>query len=340
MTYNSLGSAGALLLAITILPIQAPAQQSDYLPLTKNELGKTFKLKSLGDFDREPPVRKASIGPSGAGLLTVEGNLVVEGLDKKGVRWVVDTGIRMPGLGGRMYIGDLDKDGSNDLAIVTYTGACGLAPSRQFKSVMFDSLGRPVIFEADGYFDDRDDGVGDLVDMDGDGKAELIYMNFDGGYWITNLYKADNARWERVTGPFRRRSFPLYTRFTRRPNHKAVQPARGRHPFAPNLSNRTPVLTGRLLSFRQSGTDEAKAIEFTVGAATGKKTKCEPDPWYESFAMLVDDEKGREIVSLGAPAEKLRSLMSRIVEKRYRVAVFGRRRANECSPELLWASRQ
>ena len=58
--------------------------------------------------------------------------------------------------------------------------------------------GRPVPFEADGYFQEDGRGIYDLVDLDGDRRAELVYMNFDDGYWVTNLYEAEAGRWRRV----------------------------------------------------------------------------------------------------------------------------------------------
>jgi hypothetical protein len=60
-------------------------------------------------------------------------------------------------------------------------------------------------------------------------------MVFDDGYWVTNLYRVRDARWNRVDGRFAGLNFPAYTRFTRRPNHRPVRPAPGRHPRAPDL---------------------------------------------------------------------------------------------------------
>lgn len=327
------------LLAIFALPISALAvQQSDYLPLRRAELGKPFGLKSIGELAPATAPKRVAIGFSGADLRTDDQDLTIEGRDKAGKRWLVRSGAIVSGLGGQMYVGDLDKNGSNDLVILTSTGGNGLAPTTHFISVMIDSSGRPTFFEADGYFEPGDNGFSDLVDMNADGKAELIYMNFDDGYWITTLYRASNGRWERVTGSFRGRRFPLYSRFTRRPNHRATTPMAGRHPFGPNLSNASPLLGGRLLSFKWQGPDDAEAIELTVKSARGTTVTCNPDTWHSSFAVVVDDETGREIASLGAPHAAFKSLLNEVVAKRYRVSLFGQRRFNECSPEILWAS--
>lgn len=330
---------GALLLAAIILPIPAFAlQQSDYLPLTKTELGQPFVLKPLGELGPASVLKKVAIGPSAAEIRVGEETLIIEGRDTAGKGWSVKSGVKMPGLGGQMYVGDLDKNGFSDLVILAYTGGNGLAPGSHFISVMFDSSGRPTFFEADAYFEPGRNGFADLVDMDGDGKAELVHMTFDDGYWITDLYKARNARWGHVAGTFRGRRFPLYTRFTRRPNRKATTPMPGRHPFGPNLSNASPLLSGRLLSYKWQGGDDAETIGLIVKTETRKTITCSPDPWYSSFAIVVDNDKGREIVSLGAPAESIKSLLSEIIGKRYRIRLFGQRWANSCSPEILWAS--
>ncbi|HKC85713.1 MAG TPA: hypothetical protein VKG02_07060, partial [Blastocatellia bacterium] len=79
----------------------------------------------------------------------------------------------------------MDSNGIRDLVVIYPTGGNGLAPTSHFFSLTFDELGRPVPFKADGYFQESNKGITDLVDLDRDGRAELIYMNFDDGYWIT-----------------------------------------------------------------------------------------------------------------------------------------------------------
>jgi hypothetical protein len=237
-----------------------------------------------------------------------------------------------------MYAGDIDKNGLGDLAFVVYTGGNGLAPSSHFITVMFDESGRPTYFAADGYFYPQENGFQDLVEMDGDGRAELVYMNYDDGYWITNIYKARDAKWERVKGLFKGRAFPLYTRFTRRPNRKAVTPMRGRRTFAPELSTRSPLITGQLLSFHWHNDGESEEVSLTIKTASGKTQKCSPDSWHSSFAVVIDNEPGRNVIAFGAPAEMIKSRLKEIGESRYNIKLFGQRKSNSCSPEILWAS--
>lgn len=328
-------------LLLVLIPIRLLASQhenADYLPLAKLERGNAFHLKLVGELDSTPPIRRASIGPSGAQLrFTGEGSLIISGKDTAGKPWSVETSAGMLH-SGSLYIGDLDHNGIADAEMLVPTGGNGLAPSNHLMTIMFESDGRPVFFEADGYFRHGRLGLDELVDIDGDGRAELIYMNFDDGYWITNVYTANNARWQKVVGEFGKRAFPLFTRFTFRPNHKAVTPRRGRHPFAPDLSDKAPRLRGRLISYAWANVGQSEDILLRLKRASGKVSACKPNSWYSSFSVTVDDEHGRRIATLGARADSVRSLLNEIVAKRYDVSIFGQRGADSCSPELLWAS--
>jgi hypothetical protein len=89
--------------------------------------------------------------------------------------------------------------------------------------VTFDSAGRRVPFNAAGYFRETDTGIDYLTDPNRAGKADLIYMNYSDGYWITNAYTVNKARWQRLSRVAGRR-LPLYTRFTNHPRNRAVIP--------------------------------------------------------------------------------------------------------------------
>jgi hypothetical protein len=209
---------------------------------------------------------------------------------------------------------------------------------------MFDSTGRPIPFEAEGYYDSDKMNITELVDMNRDGKAELIFMNFDDGYWITNVYEASGGRWQRIKGQFGKRSFPLFTRFTHRPNHKAVMPAKGRRPLAPDLSNKIPVLTGRLVSFKWAKAgDEAEqnspdGLFFVVVGSKGEQVSWVADQWYGSVALVVDSENERKVMTLWSNANAVKTLLEEIKKKEYEVTLYGKRFADKTSPELIWAS--
>jgi hypothetical protein len=339
---NNLRKVRTLILTVLCLIASNPpalAQSEDYSPLSEAETSKLFKLEYRGRLDLDHLIDRVPIGPSGASIqVTGDQDLVFAGQDKRQRRWTFEiAGKGVPGFHYDLYTADLDHNGYMDAVLIFPTGGNGLAPTTHIITLMFDSLGRPVSFQADGYFDNDEAGISGLVDMDGDGRAELIYMNFDNGYWITHLYKARNARWERIKGRFGMHTYPLFTRFTFHPNHKPVTPRPGRHPYGPDLSDMSPKLHGRLLSYQWPDGGPSSDPTLMVETAQGKKITCKLAYWYSSAAVLVDDENGRRIVSLGALTDAFDSLLKEIVAKNYTVTLYGQRRANQCSPELLWA---
>ena len=322
----------------------------DYLPLSKAETGKRFPLRYAGtaspgrpfssDVKGDKPLpENLNIGPSGAVIKYADDDMVISGKDRRGRVWQVFLGATTSVYPCRVYVADLDRNRIRDAVLVCPTGGNGLAPSRHIFTLTFDAAGRPVPFEADGYFDDRPEGVFDLVDMDGDGRAELIYMNYDEGYWITNLYEVSGARWHRIAGRHARRAYPLYTRFTNRANRRPVQPRRGRNPSAPDLSNSTPKQRGRLLSYRWADIAQSEDLALTVSDGRGGEVTCSPVAWYGSFGFVVDSDRGRTIFSTYGDEQRTKSLLNEITGRQIEVAFYGQRVGGKCSPEWAWVTR-
>ena len=165
-------------------------------------------------------------------------------------------------------------------------------------------------------------------------------MNFSDGYWITNIYEVRNARWQRVAGRHGNHTYPLYTRFTFKENHKVTIPKRGRHPFAPDLSNRSPQLVGQLLSYDWAKVSASQDISLRIRDAHGRVVLSKPVSWYASFAVVIDSPEGRQIASLNANEETVKSMLDTIRAGRYEIALYGQRRGDVSSPELLWARRK
>ncbi|HLL72921.1 MAG TPA: hypothetical protein VK363_15870 [Pyrinomonadaceae bacterium] len=318
----------------------AQAENQSYLPLGGAELGRPFPLKRVAALDSTQNfTRRLSIGVATAELKLDEerGFLILTGKDRAGNAWSVAATGGSPG-GVEIYEADLDRNGLRDLVLLAPTGGNGLAPSSHIVVVTFErETGRPVRFEAEGYFDADAKSIFDLRDMNGDGRAELIYMNYDDGYWITNLYTAANARWRRIKGRFgTRHSFPLYTRFTNRPNRRATQPRAGRKPFAPDLSNDAPNLRGRLVSYRWANISQSEDIELNFETTAGQQVTCRPVSWYSSFTIVKDGARGREIFSFAGGEDDVKRALDEIITGRYEVALSGRRKAEGCQPEVLW----
>lgn len=320
-------------------PFAAAAQHREYLPLKEAETSNRFPVRHLGKLDVEHPTLGLPIGPAGAAVEQAEDeSLVIKGKDNSAQAWTVRLAGKAPHFAYDVYVADLDKNGYQDALLAFPTGGNGLAPTAHIITVMFDSIGRPIFFEADGYFDYDEKGIPDLIDIDRDGKAELIYMNYDDGYWITNLYTAERGRWRRVKGQRRRRRYPLYTRFTYRPNHRPVTPRPDRHPFAPDLSNTSPNLRGRVVSFKWTEMERSGGIAFGIRTARGATITCEPESWFDSFSVLLDDRQGRRLISLAGSEDFIDELFKEMVRKGYTVALYGQRRAGRCSPEQLWVA--
>jgi hypothetical protein len=236
-------SVVVLLSTTTITPIAAgQGENMNYLPFSKSLL-RPFKLKRIElpedlRSGRAINVAGVQIQEEKAAGIENEGEgsihrLVFSGRNLNGKMWRVSAQASYSY--DAIYEGDLDRNGSNDLILAIRTGGNGLSPSTRLIFLTFDRKGDPTIFEATGYYELESHGIPDVADLDGDRRAELIHMVFDDGYWITNVYRLRESRWTRMTGRFANLRFPLYTRFTNRPNHKPVQPARGRNPVAPNL---------------------------------------------------------------------------------------------------------
>jgi hypothetical protein len=338
-----------LIFALLLFPITASAQHESqgYLPLTQSEIGRKFPVRYVGtafhgdpknlDLKTEKPLPdRLAIGVSGTTVTKTEDeDLVFKGQDRQNKTWSVQLGFSFD---CRFFESDLDKNGILDGLLLCPTGGNGLAPSRHLVALTFDQEGKPVTFEADGYFEETAKGIFDLVDLNRDGRAELIYMNFNDGYWVTNLYHAKNGRWERVAGRFGNRVFPLYTRFTLRDNHTPTRPNRGRNPFAPDLSNAVPTLHGRLISYHWANVSASEDMELKINDAQGREIISKPTSWFSSFAVVIDGIEGRKIVLLSADEKVMQSFLTEIVERKYDVELYGNRQRDVSSPELLWAN--
>lgn len=317
--------------------------------MTKAETSRRFPVKLIGETaggrpgnfgtasDGTPAPARMSVGPSGSTFeMDEEGQAIVNGKDKGGAAWRVQLG-NLSGYGSHLYTADLDRDGVQDLVILSPTGGNGLAPTQHLFALTFDEKGRPVPFEAEGYFEEDARGIFDLLDIDRDGRAELLYMNFGEGYWMTTLYEAEGGRWRRVEGTHGSRTYPLYTRFTRRPNRRPTTPP-GRKPFTADLSNAAPALRGTLTSYGWEDTSQPENIKLVVNA-DGQYVSCYPVAWFGSFGVVSDSAEGREVVTYYGNEAAAQALLQAAVLAKSAVTLYGRRSAEGCSPELVWLHR-
>lgn len=289
----------ALPLWLSALPAQA-ASFENYLPMGQTEYRKKFRMQHLltipfpADFQSMPEQRFPQAGVSGVTLKLskVEDDLdewVLQGKDKTGHPWSLYTGqLAYPSDSAQIFQADLDRNGINDLIIWAPNHGAGMAPYSRLEIITFESNGRPVLLETWSYYSVGQHGIDDLLDLHGNGRAQLLTMHYSDGYWLTDLYQVDNARWRRVMGRFGQLSYPALTRFSYRPSRTLVKSVRAdRHPVAPDMSNQHPW--GRTIY---------RLADAEGNHLRGDGKTLTINPYFA--ALVVDQPGGRTILSSSA----------------------------------------
>jgi hypothetical protein len=139
--------------------------------------------------------------------------IILRGHDRSGTQWRFDAGY--PGDGGCRFLArDLDRNGYADLIFLTANGGSGPA-GVTMTVVAFDGLGRPVPWQATGSFMLEGDRILNFVDLDGDGRAELLFpylreygLKRDTAVHLA-LYKISDGYFRRLDGAFAGRRYPI-----------------------------------------------------------------------------------------------------------------------------------
>ena len=140
----------------------------------------------------------------------------LQGLDSMNLPWRVETDYRNDG-NCRVFVHDLDRNGFVDFIFLTYNEANNDPDFVTIIVISFDHLGRPVVWRVDGPFLEDGDRILNLVDLNGDGRAELLYpyMQNDGnGMYPDNygsrltLYRISDGYFTRADGLFAGHEFP------------------------------------------------------------------------------------------------------------------------------------
>lgn len=165
-------------------------------------------------------------------------DITIRGLDRSGHTWRV--GASYAGDGGcRFYSVDLDGNGYRDLIFLTAnmgSGAAGVTMT----VIAFDQQRRPVPWRATGPFSAGEERIDNIVDLDGDGRAELLFQSTEEQdsarelAVVTFLYRIERGYFKRVDGNVARRSFPIRrpkdARISEEPElSNVVEPADPRH---------------------------------------------------------------------------------------------------------------
>jgi len=332
-----------------------PMAKADFhLPLKRTE-GPVFPLKLLAD--GENPRQSEGIDSDfqiGLGtvraFISLVGGASITGEGKGGKVWEVKLKNIRISLGYQLYSGDLDNNGLIDLVLVTYTGANGFLPYSILSIITFDSQGLPVLLQDGQDVEAKNDRVTEIVDLDRDGRAELIathYDNDDGkdkwdGYFITDIYKVEDAHWRRLS-LYENYSFPVYAHWSSESNEEDLiripeNLAPGRHPAAPDLSMTLPVESGRIMDVNRQ---ENGLVSFKVRTSKGDLVRTFRELWdkcyQNNFVLIIDTKEKRQIIALPEDRKEI-DLDLQIVKYR-NASLYGNCAPGKLSPNLIWITK-
>ncbi|QRY81480.1 hypothetical protein JVX91_10400 [Pseudomonas sp. PDNC002] len=309
-----------VLLLLLFSSLLVHAAERSYLPLTDQEMSRRFPMREvarigLADEDADspaPPLRHFTAGVGGVSMERIADGWLLQGKDKAGKPWRVFTGFMSNAGGdGEIYQADLDRNGIDDLVFWLPNTGAGMAPTAGLGILTFDASGQPVYLTVWGYSGPGRNGVEDLLDLKGDGHAQLLTMDFSDGYWTTSLYRLKDARWQRVVGQFGRLRYPAMTRFTYSGSRKVVTRIKpGRHPLSADLSNDRPLNQQRY----RLADDSAKAY---IGSAGELQLVSVPD-------LVIDDRPEGRTIYAGSADERLRAIFQEALGSERSVVLYGK----------------
>jgi hypothetical protein len=323
-----------LFFSLTSLFSEAQAFFDDYLPLTKAETERRFPMQYLGELAPNTKVIQVGKRTLHLQLDDAKNELQLSTTEDQVSSLSFSTDIGM--LPYEMYQADLDHNGEQDFILLKPTAGNGLAPSQHLLVLAFDQQGKATPWEVEGYFASDKQGIADLLDLNADGRAELVYMAYGNGYWSTELYQIQDGRWQRIKGTFAGRHYPLLTRFTIKPNKKITPANKVKQLDRAELANTKPLITGYLKSYAWADVNTSEDITLLIQTKQGL-VKCQPSSWYSLFTLVLDRAKQREILNLGANPATVQAALNQLVQNKTQVKLYGQRSKEACSPEQLWA---
>lgn len=325
-----------IILSSLFCSAQSRAFFDAYLPLSAAETNKRVPMQHLATLDPSqlPPTLK--LGSQTIQLsVNPDEDLVLSGQTTDQGVWSMRFGSIFAMFPTEAYQADLDGNGQQDLILLKPTAGNGLAPSQHLLVLAFDKTGQVTPWQIEGYFATDKKGIVDFIDLNGNGRAELVYMSYGEGYWQTVLYEVNEGRWKQVRGKFAGKNYPLLTRFTFKDNHKIAKPSQVKTIEAVNLATDKAVLTGYLKTYQWANVDQSEDISLEV-EADNKLVKCQPSSWHALFMLVNDKPKQREIISLAANSQALQAALQAAIAKHYPVNLYGQRSNSACTPEQLW----
>lgn len=168
------------LLPLLLLAATGGAVHLDYCPIPRTILeARRFAQRPLGDCVHNQE-REARLILAGRPIVfrMRDGWTEISGQTSPGKPWRVRTGAFT--LGCSAIAADFDRNGRADLLIGTGNFGTSLAPWSRLFFLLFDASGHPVPWQMYGFFSEsRGKTVEDLLDLNGDGRAELLDLQSD-----------------------------------------------------------------------------------------------------------------------------------------------------------------
>ena len=326
-----------LLLSCLLYSASSAAFFDTHLPLSSAETHKRVPMQHLATLDPSKLLPVLKLGSRTIQLTAnADEDLVLSGQTKTQGSWTVRLNNIYAMFPSEVYQADLDANGQQDLILLKPTAGNGLAPTEHLLVLSFDQDGQVMPWQVEGYFVTDKQGIVDFLDLNGNGRAELVYMSYGEGYWQTVLYEVKDGKWQQIRGKFAGKNYPLFTRFTLKPNHKVVPASQLKPaPKPANLATNQAVLTGQLKSYQWANVDQSEDISLML--QTNKALlKCQPASWYSLFMLVTDQPKQREIISLAASPNALQAALNEAVSQHNPIELYGQRSAEGCTPEQMW----
>ncbi len=273
-----------------------------------------------------------------------ESQILVSGKDRADHGWAIE--LENGPMGCRVFGADLDYNGRQDFIIITQDASSG-PDNVTVTLLLLDRAGRPIPWHATAAFTVTEAGLGNLVDLDRDGRAELLFPYVEDYYrgeargTSVFRYSLIAASVQRVDGMFAGNRFPivlprgtlleqepdLSTRLEENGGALRIQKTLPGNPGSCGLGGQLRlekrVEPGETTSGSRIETDCEDRLVLSDGRTIG----------YPSM-LIVDQAQGRSIVIVASQ----KALMAEVIAKRLLIKVVGRAYQSGPRPFLVWAS--
>ncbi|QOY85344.1 hypothetical protein [Paludibaculum fermentans] len=181
--------------------------------------------------------------------------ILLRGVSKRGKAWEVHIHAL-----DEVWKGDLDGNGVQDYVLFASGPAFNgrTTPLFSLSILLMDDQGLPVPFFTLVYKGEDGMGIKHLVDLDHDGRAELLTSWYDeaasdpmvsvfcSGHWVTQLYRFRNLRAEEVRGEMAGLTFPFVHNWSYRGTQCAIEPKPYMAVKAPKVYDHGTALGGEV----------------------------------------------------------------------------------------------